>query len=113
MPRNEVCGTRPLSILINNAGVAHYMPFAELPAAKAAELIRVKELAPAQLTRAAVPGMLERGEGTIINRRGDDRRLQRAGWALSKCPAGLFIPERLPTRSPGPSNFTQSWRRTA
>jgi hypothetical protein len=63
----EVCGARSLTMLVNNAGVAHYMPFAELPPEKASELIYVKELAPTLLTRAAVPGMLERGEGTIIN----------------------------------------------
>jgi short-subunit dehydrogenase len=63
----QVAGSRPLTMLVNNAGVAHYMPFAELPAEKAAELIRLKELAPTLITRAALPGMLERGEGTIIN----------------------------------------------
>jgi short-subunit dehydrogenase len=62
-----LCATEPLTMLVNNAGVAHYMPFAELPAEKAAELIRLKELAPTLITRAALPGMLERGEGTIIN----------------------------------------------
>ena len=106
----EVCGTRPLTILVNNAGVAHYMPFAELPADKAAELIRVKELAPTMLTRAAVPGMLERGEGTIINVAG---MIAFSGPARSKCPAGPSIPERSLTRSPGPSSFTPSWRQTA
>ncbi len=63
----EVCETRPLSMLINNAGVAHYMPLAELSAEKAHELVHVKVAAPAMLTRAALPGMLERGAGTIIN----------------------------------------------
>jgi uncharacterized protein len=83
----DVCGTRPLTMLVNNAGVAHYMPFAELPADKAAELIRVKELAPTLLTRAAVPGMLERGEGTIINV---------AGMIAFSGPAG---PEQPPRRA--------------
>jgi short-subunit dehydrogenase len=83
----ELCGTRPLTMLVNNAGVAHYMPFADLPAAKAAELIRVKELAPTMLTRAAVPGMLERGEGTIINV---------AGMIAFSGPAG---PEQMPRRA--------------
>jgi uncharacterized protein len=83
----EVCGTRPLTMLVNNAGVAHYMPFAELPADKAAELIRVKELAPTVLARAAVPGMLERGEGTIINV---------AGMIAFSGPAG---PEQMPRRA--------------
>jgi uncharacterized protein len=83
----EVCGTRPLTMLVNNAGVAHYMPFAELPADKAAELIRVEELAPTMLTRAAVPGMLARGEGTIINV---------AGMIAFSGPAG---PEQMPRRA--------------
>ncbi len=62
-----VCAARPLTMLVNNAGVAHYMPFAELPSDKARELVHVKVVAPVMLTRAAVPGMAERGEGTIIN----------------------------------------------
>lgn len=66
----EICGAEPLTMLVNNAGVAHYMPLAELPAGKAAELVNVKVLAPTMLTRAAVPGMLERGTGTIVNMAG-------------------------------------------
>jgi uncharacterized protein len=62
-----VCAEQPLTMLVSNAGVAHYMPFAELPADKARELVHVKALAPVLLARAAVPGMLARGEGAIIN----------------------------------------------
>jgi uncharacterized protein len=82
-----VAGSRPLTMLVNNAGVAHYMPFAELPADKAAELIRVKELAPTLIARAAVPGMLERGEGSIINV---------SGMIAFSGPAG---PEQMPRRA--------------
>ena len=63
----EICASEPLTMLVNNAGVAHYMPLAELPADKARELVNVKVLAPTMLTRAVVAGMQERGEGTIIN----------------------------------------------
>jgi uncharacterized protein len=63
----EICATEPLTILVNNAGVAHYMPLAELPADKATELVHVKVVAPTMLTRAVVAGMQARGEGTIIN----------------------------------------------
>ena len=63
----EICATEPLTMLVNNAGVAHYMPLAELPADKAAELVNVKVLAPTMLTRAVAKGMQERGEGTIIS----------------------------------------------
>jgi short-subunit dehydrogenase len=66
----EICATEPLTMLVNNAGVAHYMPLDELPAGKAAELVNVKVLAPTMLARAAVAGMRERGEGTIINMAG-------------------------------------------
>jgi uncharacterized protein len=63
----EVCATRPLTMLVNNAGVAHYMPIADLPADKARELVHVKVVAPTMLIRAAVPGMVARGAGTIVN----------------------------------------------
>ncbi|MFJ4843319.1 SDR family NAD(P)-dependent oxidoreductase [Streptomyces sp. NPDC088746] len=62
-----ICAAEPLTMLVNNAGVAHYMPLAELPADKARELVHVKVLAPTLLTRAVVAGMRERGEGKIIN----------------------------------------------
>jgi short-subunit dehydrogenase len=63
----QVCATEPLSMLVNNAGVAHYMLLAQLPADKARELAHVKVVAPTMLTRAAVGGMQDRGEGAIIN----------------------------------------------
>jgi short-subunit dehydrogenase len=62
-----IIAAEPLTLLVNNAGVAHYMPLAELPADKARELVHVKVVAPTMLTRAAVPGMLERGAGQIVN----------------------------------------------
>jgi len=63
----ELCASQPLTMLVNNAGVAHYMPMAELPAEKARELVHVKVVAPTMLTRAALPGMVARGAGTIVN----------------------------------------------
>ncbi len=63
----ELCADLPLTMLVNNAGVAHYMPIADLSAARARELVHVKVVAPTMLTRAAVPGMLARGDGTIVN----------------------------------------------
>ncbi|MVN88696.1 SDR family NAD(P)-dependent oxidoreductase [Deinococcus sp. HMF7620] len=63
----DLCASEPLSLLVNNAGVAHYMPLTQLPADKAAELLHVKVIAPTMLSRAVVPGMVSRGTGTIIN----------------------------------------------
>jgi len=56
-----------LAMLVNNAGFGAYMPFAELDPDKAEELINLQVLAVARLTRAALPGMLARGHGAIIN----------------------------------------------
>ncbi|ONK09603.1 SDR family NAD(P)-dependent oxidoreductase [Streptomyces sp. MP131-18] len=63
----EICASEPLDMLVNNAGVSHYMPLADLPADKARELVNVKVLAPTQLMRAAVGPMQQRGAGTILN----------------------------------------------
>ena len=57
----------PPDLLVNNAGLAHYMPFAELPPEQARELIDVNVTAPVLLARAALPGMLARNSGAIIN----------------------------------------------
>jgi short-subunit dehydrogenase len=63
----QVAASQPLELLVNNAGVAHYMPLADLPVAQAKELAYIKSVTPMLLTRAALPGMLERGQGTIVN----------------------------------------------
>jgi short-subunit dehydrogenase len=56
-----------LDMLVNCAGVAGYMPFAELPADDAEALVRLHVVAPTRLTRAALPGMVARGRGAVIN----------------------------------------------
>ncbi len=63
----ELCRQEPLTLLINNAGVAHYMAFIALPVEKASELLQVKVVAPTLLAHAAAPGMVARQNGTIIN----------------------------------------------
>ncbi len=60
-------GAMPVDMLVNNAGLAHYMPFADLPAVQAAELVDLNVLAPVLLTQAVLPGMLARSRGSIIN----------------------------------------------
>ncbi len=57
----------PVELLVNNAGLAHYMPFAKLPAERARELVDVNALAPVLLTHAVIPGMVKRGQGAIVN----------------------------------------------
>lgn len=63
----EACRTRPLDLLINNAGVAYYGPFANLTPERAEEIVLVNTLAVVALSRAAVEGMIARGRGAIVN----------------------------------------------
>lgn len=49
----ELCRREPLTLLINNAGGAHYMPFTTLPPEKASELLQVKCIAPTLLAHVA------------------------------------------------------------
>jgi uncharacterized protein len=57
----------PVRMLVNNAALAHYMPFVELPPEDAGALVQLNVLAPVLVTRATVPGMRERGQGAVIN----------------------------------------------
>jgi len=57
----------PVGMLVNNAALAHYMPFSDLPAERARELVQLNVLAPVLLTKAALAGMVERGQGAVIN----------------------------------------------
>jgi short-subunit dehydrogenase len=60
-------GELPLAMLVNNAALAHYMPFATLPPEAATELVELNVLAPVLLTRAALDGMVARGDGAVVN----------------------------------------------
>ena len=56
-----------LEFLVDNAALAHYMPFLELPVERAEELVKLNALAPLRLLRAALPGMVARGHGTAVS----------------------------------------------
>jgi uncharacterized protein len=58
---------RPLDLLVNNAGFGTFGPFHELPMDKEEEEIRLNVVALARLTRAALPVMVDRGRGGILN----------------------------------------------
>jgi len=63
----KAVGDQAVTLLVNNAGVAHYKAFLDLAEEQAAELVGVKVLAPTLLTRAIAPGMVARGTGQIVN----------------------------------------------
>jgi uncharacterized protein len=56
-----------LLMLVNNAGFGAYMPFVQLDPDRAEEQIRLQIVAPTRLMRAALPGMIARKSGAIIN----------------------------------------------
>jgi short-subunit dehydrogenase len=59
--------SQPFDLLVNNAGFGGYMPFARLPEERIRELIDLHVVASTLLARAALPGMIERGRGAIVN----------------------------------------------
>ena len=78
-------------MLINNADIAHYMPFDELPVNKIREVLQIKTMAPTLLSHAAVSGMKARGLGAIINV---------AGMIAFSCPAPATTMPRRTVRAP-------------
>jgi 3-hydroxybutyrate dehydrogenase len=59
--------SRPVDVLVNNAGLQHVAALEEFPMAKWELLIRVMLTGVARLTRAVLPGMRARGFGRVIN----------------------------------------------
>jgi citronellol/citronellal dehydrogenase len=57
----------PIDVLVNNAAAAIYQPLADYPLKRRRLLFEVNVHAPLDLAQAVLPGMLERGEGWILN----------------------------------------------
>ncbi len=57
----------PIDVLVNNAGVQIVSLTHEVEPDEAERLLAVNVLAPFRLTRAVLPGMLQRGRGTIVD----------------------------------------------
>jgi short-subunit dehydrogenase len=60
-------GDRPIDLLVNNAGFGTYGPFDQSDAAREMDVIGVDVAALVRLTRAVLPGMVERGRGGVLN----------------------------------------------
>jgi len=63
----HIAELRPLDILVNNAGFGIPARFAETQVDRHLAMIQVHVLASVRFSRAALPGMLARGQGAIIN----------------------------------------------
>lgn len=59
--------SRPIDVLVNNAGLQHVSPLEDFPIEKWDFLVQVMLVGVARLTRAVLPGMRERGFGRIVN----------------------------------------------
>jgi short-subunit dehydrogenase len=60
-------GDRPVDLLVNNAGFGTYGPFDKSDAAREMDVVGVDVAALVRLTRAVLPGMVERGRGGVLN----------------------------------------------
>src|SRR6266581_957292 len=63
----HVAGDQRLELLVNNAGFGTTGPFATLDPDREEAEIRLNVMALMRLTRAALPGMIARGRGAVIN----------------------------------------------
>jgi uncharacterized protein len=64
----DVVATQPrLEVVVDSAALAYYMPFLDLPRDQAEELVNLNVLAPVRLIHAALPGMIDRGKGTVVS----------------------------------------------
>ncbi|HEX2530263.1 MAG TPA: SDR family NAD(P)-dependent oxidoreductase, partial [Burkholderiaceae bacterium] len=63
----EVLTDGPLDILVNNAGIQHTAPLPEMPREKWDAILAINLSAAFDTMRLALPGMMERGYGRIVN----------------------------------------------
>jgi len=63
----RIADDEPLGLLVNNAGFSGYGPFLQVEPEVVDDLINIHVRAVARLTRAALPGMVHRGAGGVIN----------------------------------------------
>lgn len=56
-----------IGMVVNNAGYGAYMPFIDVDPDRAEEQIQALVVAVVRLTRVALPGMIARGRGSIVN----------------------------------------------
>ena len=55
-----------VELLVNNAGFSGYMPFVQVPPETLSDLVQIHCTTVARLTRAAIPGMTDRGRGAVV-----------------------------------------------
>lgn len=59
--------SRPIDLLVNNAGIWNFTPFADMKQSDLQQMISVNLLALVELTHAAIPEMVKRSHGAVLN----------------------------------------------
>ncbi|HYM15016.1 MAG TPA: SDR family oxidoreductase [Dehalococcoidia bacterium] len=85
-PVERTLRRRGVELLVNCAGFGGYMPFVRLPADRAEALVRLHVVASTRLTRAALPAMIARGSGAVIN--------VASALAFSASDPAAYLPDR-------------------
>jgi NAD(P)-dependent dehydrogenase (short-subunit alcohol dehydrogenase family) len=67
VPEAEAALGGPIDVLVNNAAAAIYAPTSTYPLRRRRVTFEVNVHAPIDLAQAVLPGMIERGEGWIVN----------------------------------------------
>jgi len=67
VPETEAALGGPVDVLVNNAAAAIYAPTSVYPLKRRRITFEVNVHAPLDLAQAVIPGMVERGEGWIVN----------------------------------------------
>jgi uncharacterized protein len=94
----------PVDILINNAALGDVAPFLQLPADASRRHLNANLIAPMEMARHVLPGMVERGRGAVVNvcsLAGEIASRNAAPYAASKAGLSLFT-----------SNLQRELRRT-
>ncbi|MFW6092147.1 MAG: SDR family NAD(P)-dependent oxidoreductase [Actinomycetota bacterium] len=80
----------PVDLLVNNAGFALRKPFVANDIADEERMLRVLVLAVLRLTHAALPGMLERGRGAVVNVSSVASWVPRGSYSAAKAWVTMF-----------------------
>lgn len=110
----QVPGLGPIDVLVNNAGIIQEKPFLETTDEDWARMLSVDLSSVFLMCRALLPGMVERGQGVVVNIASDLGVLGRGGFApycaakagvigLTRALAREFAPAiRVNAIAPGP-----------
>lgn len=60
-------GGLTVDVLVNNAGFGQLGLFRDIPLERERSMVQVNDLAPLELTKRLLPGMVERGRGRVLN----------------------------------------------